>query len=295
MLTHLANRRVIRLMGEECDSFLQSIITQDIGLLRAQPLIFSAMLTAQGKYFCDFFIWREAEHSLLIDIDETHHDALIAALKRYKLRAKVAIEPTELTVLAASDAPHGDGWQLDPRLPALGWRKIVQHPPLNLPPQGGEDEQREPWGAAAYDSRRLSLGVPDGARDATDRHFLLELGYDALHGVSFTKGCYVGQEPTARMHYRKLLRKGFFVLQSLSSDALPPPTTPIMAGELQLGEMRSSSGSAGLAFCRMDPLQSAWDAQTPITAAGAAITLAIPDYMQSKWALVAEAEESASA
>ncbi len=275
MQTHLPQRSVIRLTGPDADSLLQGIITNDIGLLQKQPVLFSAMLTAQGKFAHDFFIFKDGEDRL-IDIDASHQEAFLKKLKLYKLRAKVAFEATALQVWAAWDAaPEGGNWHADPRLATMGWRRIAE--------ESMEEKRRE------YEAHRLSLGVPDGAQDANDRHFLLELGYDQLNGVSFTKGCFVGQEPTARMHYRKVLRKGIF---QVSGDApLPEARAPIMAGEKTLGEMRSSQGNIGLAFCRMDPVQSAQTSGEPITAGEQLIHLNIPNYMQEKWTEISAANE----
>ncbi len=268
MHTLLPNRTVIRLS----DALLQGIITNDVALLQSQPILFSAMLSAQGKFAHDFFVLAK-DDDRLIDIAASHAPAFLKKLKMYKLRSKVTIEETDLAVYAAwGTPPEGDGWIADPRLAELGWRRIGQHMT-----QSDID---------AYNAHRLSLAIPEGAIDATDRHFALELGYDQLHGVSFTKGCFVGQEPTARMHYRNVLRKGFFAVQAADDTPLPPLETPVMAGDQTLGEMRSSQGRTGIAFCRMEPVLKAQDAGTEITADGQPVTLRTPDYMREKWAKI---------
>jgi folate-binding protein YgfZ len=275
MHTQLFNRNVIRLSGADCDALLQGIITNDITLLKHQPMIFSAMLSAQGKFAHDFFVVADGDDRL-IDIDESHAQALMKKLKMYKLRSKVTIEETDDTVQAAwGTPPEGDGWLADPRHAALGWRQVL----ASSPQKRGSSEE--------YEQHRLSLAIPEGSIDATERMFALELGYDQLHGVSFTKGCFVGQEPTARMHYRSVLRKGFFAVRAADANTpLPASETPIMAGDQTLGEMRSSQGDIGLAFCRMEPVLKAQNLGTEITANGQPITLSTPDYMHEKWAKI---------
>lgn len=278
---HLENRAVIRLYGEDTRRFLQGLITQDVNAIDKAPLLFSAMLTPQGKFAYDFFLHRGEEGTLFVDMHAENAEPFITTLKRYKLRSKVTIERTDDAVAAAwnESPPPEKGWLPDPRHPKLGWRKIA----------AGTAKETN----ASYDAHRLALAIPDGALDADDRCFLLELGYDQLHGVSFSKGCFIGQEPTARMHYRKVLRKGFFAVQSAQGDALPPAGTPITAGEASIGEMRSCSGALGLAFCRMEPWQKATANHTPILAGEIPVHLSIPDYMQAKWDAVLHEEKNA--
>lgn len=296
MQTHLPQRCVIRLSGQDCDPFLQGIITQDIGLLATQPLIFSAMLSPQGKFLHDFFIFADGD-ARLIDIDVAYKDAFLKKLKIYKLRSKVSIEETDLSLQAAWDeAPQDEGWMADPRHEGLGWRRVISSSPRNEVRRKSKRESRpasplDPGfrgddATQKYEKHRLSLSIPDGAVDGSERHFLLELGYDQLSGVSFSKGCYVGQEPTARMHYRNVLRKGLFSVRAANDETLPEAGTPIMAGDKALGEMRSSCGAIGLAFCRMEPVQTAWQAAQEIQAGEHTITLQIPSYMLDKWALI---------
>ena len=295
MHTHLPNRTIIRLSGADVDSLLQGIITNDITLLQSQPMLFSAMLSAQGKFAHDFFVVADGDDRL-IDIDASHAEAFMKKLKMYKLRAKASIEQTDLGVQVVwGEQPDGDGWMADPRHEGLGWRQVISSSPRkreSSPASPPDPRFRGDDAVQEYEKHRLSLSIPEGALDATDRHFALELGYDQLHGVSFTKGCFVGQEPTARMHYRSVLRKGFFAVRAANDTPLAPLGTPIMAGDQTLGEMRSSEGKTGLAFCRMEPVLKAQDAGCEITAAGQPITLSTPDYMREKWAKIMHDEDA---
>lgn len=271
MQSLLPDRRVIQLSGPDTDALLQGIITQDIGLLKTQPLIFSAMLSPQGKFQHDFFITAHGDDRFM-DIDAAHADALMKKLKMYKLRSKVTIEEVSerFKVAVAWDAVSSDNWHQDPRLSELGFRRIV----------AAEEAADIPEHETDYHTHRLKLGVPEGVVDATDRHFLLELGYDQLQAVSFTKGCFVGQEPTARMHYRHVLRKCLFMVRAERN--LPDAQTPILAGDTTLGDMRSSQGKIGLGFARIEPVENAIADGVPITADGVSIQLQLPAYMEQK-------------
>lgn len=270
MQTSLPSRAVLRLGGADVDTLLQGVITQDIRALATQPIIFSAMLSPQGKWQHDFFIHADGADRL-IDIDRDHAEALLKKLKMYKLRSNVTLEDVSdahHVEAAWGDMPTGEGWAPDPRLEAMGWRRVCA------------SASAEPADEAAYHVHRYAQAVPEGARDASDRLFALELGYDQLHGVSFSKGCFVGQEPTARMHYRKILRKCLFLVQS--EDVLPHCPADVMAQETKLGELVGGCAQHALALCRIDPVNQARDAGTAITVDGRLVTLRPPAYMQSK-------------
>lgn len=265
----------MRISGDDRYSFLQGLITQDIHLLGAQPAIYSAMCTPQGKFLADFFITKSADgEALLLDVDQRLFQPLHQSLKRYKLRSKVALEDvsdSHVVVVGWEDSPQPESAYADPRLAALGWRQIIEDG--NPVPDAGTPE--------AYETHRLSLGVPDGVVDATERFFILELGLDQLHGVSFTKGCFVGQEPTARMHHRSILRKCLYQVRT-DSDHLPSAGTDIIAGEVTVGQMRSSFGSTGLAMCRIERVSEALAQGMQCMADKKNLTLTLPEYMRSK-------------
>jgi folate-binding protein YgfZ len=205
--------------------------------------VWAALLTAQGKWLADFFIFAEGDR-LLLDCEAAQAAMLSQRLGRYKLRSDVAIAPTDLHVFAAwgGPAPQGArGAAPDPRLAEAGWRLLAENLATNA--------TRDDW-----DRHRLSLGLPDGGRDMeAEKTVLLEAGFDELGGISWTKGCYMGQELTARTRYRGLIKKR---LLPVSGEApLPPPGTPILSHEREVGLMRSSNGLAGLAVLRLDALE----------------------------------------
>lgn len=193
--TTLTDRALIRISGEGARDFLQGLVTNDVN----GPLpVWAGLLTPQGKALFDFIIWPDpgaAGDDLLIDCEEAQADALARRLMLYRLRKPIAI--TREPALAVHWAKDGGKGVSDPRLPALGRRWIA-------PPDGAARGWRE---------HRLALGVPEGADElGSDKNLWLECNADLLNGVSFTKGCYVGQENTARMNWRNKVNRRLVVL-----------------------------------------------------------------------------------
>lgn len=188
--TMLADRAVIRISGEDVHGFLQGLVTNDVS--GALP-VWAALLTPQGKALFDFLIWEDGT-DLLIDCEATQADALTRRLSIYRLRRAIAIRRDE--GLAVRWSLSGDAGVPDPRLAALGRRWIA-----------APGEAAEGWLA-----HRLSLGVTEGVAELGEGTTLwLECNARELNGVSFTKGCYVGQENTARMHHRSKVNRRLVV------------------------------------------------------------------------------------
>lgn len=278
----LDDRGVLEIAGEDRRAFLQGLISNDIDKVTSGHAIHAALLTAQGKYLHDFFI-AEIGDALYLDAEAARTGDLKRRLSLYKLRAKVtlaeagnrfavaaafgagAAEALGLPAERGASAAFGGGIAyVDPRLAELGMR-------LLLPRAGGLasllDKGFISGDGSAYDRLRLSLGVPDGSRDlAVDKTILLEAGFDELAGVDWQKGCYVGQELTARTKYRALIKKR--LLPVTVEGPLPAPGTPIMLGDKEAGEMRSGCDGLGLALLRLEALGEASPA-TPLTAGAA--------------------------
>ena len=260
----LSGRAVIRLTGEDRLTFLQGIITQDMKRLDAEPAIFSALLTPQGKILFDFFMAKTAD-ALLIDCDAETAPALLKRFALYKLRAKVGLEIDETLKVAASANELKDGVAFrDPRAPELGWRAIVSDA-----------------GAAgdAYDRRRIAAGVPEFGSDfSSDEMFLLDVNYDALAAVRYKKGCFVGQEVSSRMK-----RKGEARRRTLVADfegAPPPKGSPVTAGDSTLGEIMSGADGVALAAIRLDRWEKARTEEIPVECGGRELRLRIPAYLE---------------
>ena len=265
-LAPLPDRAVLAVDGDDRIAFLQGLVSNDVALAVPGHAVWAALLTPQGKYLADFFVFADGDR-LLLDCERAQAATLATRLSRHRLRAKVAVTETALHVVAAWDGepavPAGAIAAPDPRLPAAGWRILSEAP---LPPAEADD--------ADYDRHRLLLGLPDGTRDCElDRTVLLEAGFDELGGISWTKGCYMGQELTARTRYRGLLKRR---LVPVASDAaLPPPGTLLQdeAGR-EAGTMRSSRERLGLAVLRLEHLHGT------LAHAGGTLQARVPDWMR---------------
>jgi tRNA-modifying protein YgfZ len=257
MPTLLTNRAVIAVAGPEARSFLQGLVTNDTTAVAPGRPAYAALLTAQGKILFDFLVG-EADGTLLIDCRKEAREALIKRLSLYKLRAKVEIAPRD-DLAVALEGPA------DPRLATLGGRSIV-------PVETGEAAD------AAYLARRLELGVPEGEDFGSDRMFAMDAGLDELHAISFTKGCYVGQELTARMKHRGTDRKRLLLVATAAGSPLPAPGTPVTSGEIELGAIASVYGARGFALVRQDRLA---EANAPFAAAGNPVTITKPGWLSA--------------
>lgn len=263
---HLKDRAVIALEGGEARDFLQGLITNDIGSLAPQTGLYAALLTPQGKILFDFLV-TEGDGAVLLDCPADRAESLVKRLTMYRLRAKIgiAIRP-QLAVFAGLNGRPAERAVTfaDPRLAALGPRSI-----------GAAAEMPDFLeGPAAYHAERLALGVPEGADFGSDKIFALDAGLDELHGVAFDKGCYVGQELTARMKHRGTARKRIL---TISADGmLPPAGTAVTSGGLEIGEIISIYGARGFALIRLDRLD---EAKASLTAGMIAVTLARPAWL----------------
>ncbi|MFD2235128.1 YgfZ/GcvT domain-containing protein [Phaeospirillum tilakii] len=286
--TRLDHRAVLALGGADCRSFLQGLTSNDVTRLAPDRAQFAAMLTAQGKFLHDLFLFDDGAGGVWLESEAARRDELARKLTLHRLRAKVTIEAAPLVVFAAwgDDAAEALGLDgeagaavafaggvaaVDPRLAAAGAR-------LLLPEDGAAALAAAgfaPVDFAEWDHFRLGLGLPDGSRDIEiDKGLLLECGHDELHGVDFDKGCYMGQELTARTRYRGLIRKR--LLPVTIAGPAPAPGTPILAGETEAGEMRSSRGDRGLALIRLEAFRAGGGAG--LTCGEATLTAHQPDW-----------------
>jgi tRNA-modifying protein YgfZ len=281
----LEDRGLLEVTGEDRGTFLQGLVSNDVMKIGADRAIHASLLTAQGRYLHDFFL-AQLNDGFVLDGEAARVDDLRKRLMLYRLRAKVAIAPAgaDLVVLAlfgnealtALDLPADPGRAIpyaggiafvDPRLAGLGARAIV-------PRRGLEEVAAAGFKAADrkdYEKLRLTLGVPDGSRDLPiEKALLLENGFDELNGVDWKKGCYIGQEVTARMKYRALVRKRLTPVRV--DGAMPAPGTPILFDGKDAGEMRSAADGRGLALLRLEAVESAEREGKPLTAGDAALT-----------------------
>lgn len=241
-LLQLENRGVIRLSGPDSRSLLQGLVTNDMDKLTNTAAVYAGLLTPQGKFLFDMIIVADGE-DLLLDVEAARKTDLIRRLMMYKLRADVEIidEPASVWALFDGEAKSGISYD-DPRHKSLHKRIIsVENPAPTADPLAFND----------YEERRIRHGVPDGSRDmAVEKYFWLETDAEDLNGVSFTKGCFVGQELTARMKHRTTLKKKLVPIQIDGDAKIGDPITT--AEGKSAGEIRSVSNGYALAYFRLE-------------------------------------------
>ncbi len=282
----LDDRGVVTVDGPEASPFLQGLISNDIERVTDTRGIYAALLTPQGKFLHDFFVLRQGD-GYLLDCEGPRVGDLGGRLVAYRLRADIqladATEDFRVIALLGGEVPDagfglppGEGGAApceggtvmrDPRGAALGLRAVLPRD-VDLPflEQAGFAKGH----AADYERHRIAYGAPDGSRDMeVGRATLMECGFETLNGVDFEKGCYVGQELTARTKHRGLVRRRLAPVAL--EGPLPPAGTPIMAGEREVGEIRSGLNDAALAVLRLERIAAAAKAGEPLTAGEARV------------------------
>jgi hypothetical protein len=288
-------RGLLRAGGPDVRSFLQGMVSNDVTKIGPERAVWSAFLTPQGKFLHEFFMTEEpgpGAVSLLLDCEAARLDDLRGRLARYRLRAK--IELTDVSADYAVAAIFGDGAlaalgealgppaglgaatpfgggiaYVDPRLAGLGARVVLPRAEARAALEGAGISAATP---ADYDALRIGLGVPDGSRDLeVERSPLLENGFDELHGIDWDKGCFMGQELTARTKYRALIKKR--LLPVAIEGPAPEPGTQVTAAGKDAGVLRSSVDGVGLALLRLEHLDA------PLRAGEARLTAKKPDWV----------------
>ena len=229
------NRALIGLSGADALSFLQGLVTNDLRPLgRGEGIVWAALLTPQGKYLVDFLVVNTGGQ-LLIDVRDSFAPGLLKRLSMYRLRADVQLAPVNMTVTRGLGTPPARALA-DPRHAALGWHRYGG-------PEGGDP-------AIDWDAIRVAHVIPEtGIELIPDETYILEAGFEALHGVDFRKGCYVGQEVTARMKHKTDLRKG---LVRVRVEGEAGPGDGVLAGDRTAGQLFTRSGDLALAHLRFD-------------------------------------------
>lgn len=274
----LKSRAILRLSGPERVSFLNGLITQDVTALSPERGLYGAMLTPQGKYLADFLMIDTGD-AILLDVDRDQLAGLERRLTMYKLRSAVEIadESDAWAILADTTATTGNAGDCkagggdndpayhltDPRLAALGQR---QYWPVDRAPAATGSEE-------AWHAHRLACGVPHLPTEAqAEKTLILEADIDLLNGVSFAKGCYVGQELTARMKYRGKIRKRLLPIQI--DGALPAAGTAVEKDGKTVGEVRGGADSTVMAELRLEVLED----PEGLSIGGIPAKLALPDW-----------------
>ena len=289
----LADRGLITVGGPDRKSFLQGLISNDIELVSQQQAIWAALLTAQGKYLHDFFIieigdiyYLDCEAARLMDLGQR--------LSRFKLRAAVDLEIAEdfhvwaafgknVPALMGGNQVPGAAVRRDggavycaPRLTDMGARAVLSFGSATalwteLNARSGSAEE--------YDILRISLGLPDGSRDMViEKAILLENNFDLLNGIAWEKGCYVGQELTARTKYRGLVKKRLIPVEV--SGRTPQIGTPVTVDGRDAGEVRSSAGNMALALLRLEQMEKAKEAGISLLSGDTVLTPHLPEWQR---------------
>ena len=283
----LDRRGVIRVGGPDARPLLQGIISNDVDKVTPTQTIWAALLTPQGKYLHDFFVC-QINDDLYLDCELDRRDDLLARLRRFKLRSDVAVKPADVLQIAAffqydgahpwSGQPAGEAQQVkdgciyvDPRLSSAGARALA--------PKDTISALAEKYGAnltpsADQDIFRITLGLPDGSRDiSVEKSVLLEAGFDELNGIDWHKGCYMGQEVTARTYHRGLVKRRLVPVHF--EGTTPATATPLFADDKEVGVVASTSGQKGLAMLRIEAI----DPNIVITAGGTRVIASKPDWV----------------
>ncbi|WP_244299169.1 YgfZ/GcvT domain-containing protein [Roseibium aquae] len=284
----LDNRGLLHVSGEQAHSFLQNLVTCDVDQVAATGAGFGALLTPQGKIQFDFLVVKTAE-GYLLDTPAP----LVADLKKrltfYKLRAKVALDDvtgsTQVVAVWRGKADGADGVHVieDPRFEALGQRLYGPAETIEaLLAQGGAKDA----GIEGYERHRIGYGVPQSVADfGMGEIFPHDADMDDLNGVSFTKGCYVGQEVVSRVHHRGTARKRF--VSVTSKTPLPDPGTAIETGGKAIGALGSSTrtgdGFKGLALLRLDKAGAALEKGASITCGQESVAIELPGWARFGW------------
>ena len=279
-IARLDRRAVVAVGGSDAQKFLNDLVTADVADAGGNRAVYAALLTPQGKIIFDFIIFRDGD-TFLFDLPRDKVAEFAKRLGFYRLRANVTIaERPEIKVVAgwngATTPPAGIS-AADPRLPDLGWRALA----------GGDvvTDATE----ADYDAHRIARGIPEGGLDfAFGDAFPHDVDMDQLHGVAFTKGCYVGQEVVSRMEHRHTARRRVVVARA--ADRLPANSEVLAAGR-PIGTLGSSAGELALALVRLDRAKDAMDRGEPLTAAGVPLSLSIPEWAGFSWPTPDEARE----
>lgn len=244
--THLKNRTVISITGSDATHFLQGLITNDINKASSDHLIYSCFLTPQGKFLFDFFILK-TDDGYLLDVEARRHKEFLMRLTMFKLRSDVVLTDLSDQYLVYGAWGQGIiGGYIDPRLDALGHRFMIKN--NDDKPNGNDVEFDE------YDQHRLRLCVPDGSRDIIpERSAMLESNMDRLNALDWDKGCYMGQELTARTHYRGLIKRR---LMTFTYQGNAPEFGAIITyNDEKIGEVRSTCNGVGLALMKIEQAQ----------------------------------------
>ena len=265
----LPDRGVVAVDGPDALTLLQGLITNDVRRLDAAPAMFAGLLSPQGKILFDFFVMRTPE-GVLLDVVRDCAGDLVKRLSMYRLRAAVTIKDVSadhevVAIFGGSRTTNLNLVYADPRRPELGARAIV-----------ATTERADSTATAAdYHDFRIGIGVPEGGRDYSfGEAFPHEALFDQLNGVSFTKGCYVGQEIVSRMEHRGTARRRIVPVSGTAGKLVEGQ--PVLGGEVEIGRIGSVAGGRALAMIRLDRAEEFAQKGVPLKAGDSTLVIDIP-------------------
>jgi len=288
----LGTRSVLEINGLDSVKFLQGLVSNDVESVSPQNSIYAALLTPQGKFLYDFFIVQSDENKMLLDCERRHLKEILMKLKIYKLRSEVNLRDASddhkifagfgEKILELVDLPKRPGatrlyrggyMMVDPRNELMGVRIILPSGLVVAEPT------LKPVSVEFYQRMRIGLGIPDAAYDLEqNKTILLEAGFDELNGISWDKGCYMGQELTARTKYRGLIKKRLMPCKIVGPEILPG--TPITLDERNVGEIRSVAGDQAMALLKLASVKDSNARKEALTANESSIIPIQPDWMK---------------
>jgi len=275
-IIRLGDRGVVSITGADAATLLQGLVTCDISNAEQSGIAYGALLTPQGKLLFDFML-HKTDRGFVADLPIDVVEDFIKRMKLYRLRAKVDLEDYSDRLAVFQIFDDDAMGRPDPRHAQLG-RRIVAAP---------EEIEAHPAASRAvaldvYHSKRIALGVPEAPHDFTYGHvFPHDIALDSLGGVSFQKGCFVGQEVVSRMEHRGTARRR--IVHVTSDEALPAPGTDIVAGDKQIGALGSHTDRIGIAIVRLDRARAARSDGEEVRCGGAPVSLSIPDWASYTW------------
>ncbi|HVY12749.1 MAG TPA: folate-binding protein [Alphaproteobacteria bacterium] len=271
-IARLESRAILRIEGQDCVSFLQNLISQDMAAAVAGQPIFTALLTPQGKYLFDFFILPESANSFLLDVEAERRTEFITQLGRFHIRGDVKMRDVQddYAVYALWGRQPAKGFA-DPRLAALGRRLLAKK----------EEAVATNANERAYRKHRYRFGVAEGSHEITvGKATLAEVNFDALNAISFEKGCYMGQELTARTHYRGLAKRRYLPFRV--EGPAPEKFTRILHGGFEIGEVRAIEDDCGLGLFHLQAVQPFLNGAQMLIHDGITYDVQVPDYIKTK-------------
>lgn len=285
-IVDLPDRGVVSIAGPDARKLLQGLVTNDLSLLDTQPAVHAGLLSPQGKILFEFFVVRTAD-GLLLEVAREAAADLVKRLTLYRLRAAVTIKDVseDYVVLAlwgtnacSSGETAGTVSFPDPRHMDLGLRILAE---ARFAADIASATNGMPADATAYHAHRIELGIPEGGKDyAFGDAFAHEALFDQLHGVSFSKGCYVGQEIVSRMEHRGTARRR--IVPVVANGGPLVPGAAIMAGDAEIGRVGSVAGARGLAALRLDRVDEFTAKGVALTAGEATLSVALPVWVRFK-------------